>query len=42
MQILKDGILDLAENMPEDPISHLSQYLFKHAHRVPEEARGDV
>jgi len=39
---LKDAIIDLAKTMPQDPISHLSDYLFKNAYRVPDQARGDI
>lgn len=42
MPILKDAIIDLAKEMPDDPISHLSDYFFKNAYRVPEDARGDI
>lgn len=42
MHILKDAIVDLAKEMPEDPISHMADFLFKNAYRVPEAARGDI
>lgn len=40
--ILTEGIVELAKAMPEDPISFLSDFLFKNAYRVPEMARGDI
>lgn len=42
LPILRDAIVDLAEHMPKDPIGHFADYLFKNAHRVPREARGDI
>ncbi len=42
MHILKDAIIDLAKEMPEDPIGHMADFLFKNAYRVPESARGDI
>ena len=41
-EILKEALLDLSKTMPEDPIDHMADFLFKNAYKVPELARGDI
>lgn len=40
--ILKEALLDLSNTMPEDPIDHIADFLFKNAYKVPDLARGDI